>query len=1104
MEDYPINTGEQLYFKVQGYLNSYNPDGSINVGSYFLLRDYYYVGYQIIAPWLPCQKPYLDNLNITNIDINSFKIEYQTIGVTIQVYNLNGDSPILMQEYDSLGNIDIQTISITGLLTNTTYNIKIVQNWYYHSPSTIYCNNTDNIVEYYRTITTEDNPPPQNPPPQDPPPQDPCQNVLQPIVSNITISSITQTNFYISFKIYNTNSAVVQLQKKTGDVYSSFTDRWSNNSIVNNNNNTSSIISHIIGGGTVHTGGNYLEQGTCYKLRIKQTSTYNNCSKITYSQETIINTLFPDCTPQPTITQLSSTNITSTSLYQNFTINYDTINQTLYFPSWKLQINDGTQWSDVMIGTKTGQKSILIQNLSINCFQWRVQQTSLYYNNGTGVITSQCNQVTSTSGIQYFTLQQSYCTYPEIDFLSTTHILSNGITQNFHINNQTQYIIKISDNAGSTWTDSYTSEIGTFNNIWINENLIDLLQNTDYILKVYQLNNGNDCTQSVTESGQILVSTASDLCTLPTISLISIDVINQYDVDITFYLQNQSRFEVYIQLQSSSNWILNSLHDQVYTEQTEINWHIENLLQSTQYKFKIIQKNNTTGCIQSLTEMSQQEIEENKFTTDIMNCQSPLFNSIILSSISNTSCTINFTLIHQTQYTIEISNDSSIWTSYHTGTSSGSIVHTISDLQADSTYYFRINQTNYTEDYCNQKTQISEIITLQTDKDFCDIPSITSINATNITSNEITINFTLVNTTNYSIQYKRQIDNNWKLFISSDGTGYKSHTIQGLCGQTQYQYKITQINVFYYCKQNTYITQDLPFTTIPDRFFCTYPIFEDIETVIEDTTHNSIHIRFKIYNQTTFSIYYKEQSDIAQQYIQYNIDTILGQKDYIIEGLESDTCYIWKIEQENQLSGCNQQICSILEDNSNTHICTLSDPNFTKYINQMELYCRYGQNTGIEYQCQDGVITFSSKDEQSSKYSLNYPIFTPIDNGIQTSIERYLRFKITYIRPGYTLNNFNIFQYSPKVQGITIYCKNQQQYSTPTTYNNSDWKQEYGFYNITDNGDFKLTLNELDNFFIDTIDTFLDYFILVMELNQNQNVNTQNIIFRVSYDENPI
>jgi len=54
MEDYPINTGEQLYFKVQGYLNSYNPDGSINVGSYFLLRDYYYVGYQIIAPWLPC------------------------------------------------------------------------------------------------------------------------------------------------------------------------------------------------------------------------------------------------------------------------------------------------------------------------------------------------------------------------------------------------------------------------------------------------------------------------------------------------------------------------------------------------------------------------------------------------------------------------------------------------------------------------------------------------------------------------------------------------------------------------------------------------------------------------------------------------------------------------------------------------------------------------------------------------------------------------------------------------------------------------------------------------------------------------------------------
>ena len=208
-------------------------------------------------------------------------------------------------------------------------------------------------------------------------------------------------------------------------------------------------------------------------------------------------------------------------------------------------------------------------------------------------------------------------------------------------------------------------------------------------------------------------------------------------------------------------------------------------------------------------------------------------SNLSVSNIGSTGATVNWNYTSGQTYTVEYkASTSSTWVTASTSVSSGS--YTLTGLSANTTYNWRVKAN------CNTTYVDGANFTT-----LANCVAVTDLNATNITTNAVTLNWTYTAGYSYTLEWKLSSSSTWTLASSSVNLG--TFTGSGLSPNTSYDFRVKSN-----CSAN--FTDTIRITTLNN---CTYPTANfsystnSLAVVLNNTSSNATSYSWNFGNGQT-------------------------------------------------------------------------------------------------------------------------------------------------------------------------------------------------------------------------------------------------------------
>lgn len=403
-----------------------------------------------------------------------------------------------------------------------------------------------------------------------------CKEPIFQNTPNIIISNITSNSFEVQFTINYCSSYIVRVRIKDPQ------GEWITK--ITNSSGSGTKLHNISG----------LVENTVYDVQVVQTNYQNNICVTTIKESDIIEQRTVNLTgcPLPIISDMQTTNITSSS----FNINFNISQQTVFTVQYKLQgISDN--WISIIIdGSEMGNKSYTVPNLtSGNIYNWRVVQTNTgdcvantfitnCYDQSTTVEIPICNIITNKPIIISPTAQT------EIVQNTIHNIIWNPVQgtepkYNIYIDgNKVNQSAVTQNNFGFIFTKQkqYTIQIGQYN---------DCTEESQYTKSTIVTVTANQITPCIEVSGSFFIITPNNN------TLIELDVPYVIRWQVPPYGTN-IKFNFYINNNLLQSSLSNNSYTYIFTEKKE-------------YQVKVIQYNECTLSINPIKQ--EYTISANQF-----------------------------------------------------------------------------------------------------------------------------------------------------------------------------------------------------------------------------------------------------------------------------------------------------------------------------------------------------------------------------------------------------------------------------------------------------------------------------------------------------------
>jgi hypothetical protein len=648
-----------------------------------------------------------------------------------------------------------------------------------------------------------------------------------PTISNVTVSNQTTTSATVTWTTDVLSSSTVGYSKTPGD----FTTEVGVASMVTNH-------SVIVSG---------LTPSTTYYFQVKSTGS-NNQTAIDNNNNNgyTLQTLAGDNT-NPTISDISETNITQSSA----TINWTTDEAATSFVEYSTQdgFTNGLFFGNFNLTTN---HSIILEDLS--------PDTIYYYKIHSKDATN--NEAVST--------QRSFTTAPDTGDITPpqiTNIQSNTPAYN------TATITWATDEESTSYveygtTTSYGRIYGN-NTLTTNHSVTlpgDLTPETLYHFRVRSADIANN--EALSEDNNFTTAVNPNDLTAPTISNVTISEPTTTTATITWTTDEEATS--YVGYSQDQNYANEQGNFQMTTNHSVT---LAGLNPGTYYYFRI----------KSVDPSGNVSYQTNDGFSTQAGASPPIIDNIQITDVSESSAVIRWDTNIAANSFVEYGLTNAygkVFGSYQKDT--GHSV-TLNNLLSNSTYHFRVRSTDETE-------AVSGDFTLNTAPDTGDKtpPQITDILTSNITTSTATITWTTNEDSNSIVEYGTAVDYNLRKANESESVTNHTINLTDLSVNTTYHYRIKSKD----SAGNQNISNDQTFTTNSDT---TAPGIS--QTEVEVISNTQAVITWTTDENASSQVAYGK--DHSLNFTSSLITPTRKQHYIILTNLEPDTRYYFKVKSKD-------------------------------------------------------------------------------------------------------------------------------------------------------------------------------------------------------------